>query len=940
VKNEADQPDGKGSNMALLKLVKRRLIRHWRINLVLLAGLTLAAGFLASLPSYAETTAAATLYQALDYSSIQGRNLNVFGPSGVMTGQLSNEIRQALGELTTDRIEVRYFQTETSTTAEKQVIARDDGERLYYNYISAWSFDRMTEMLQIVEGDWPKHGAEPPPLRDFDPPTYQVALAVNTAAESGFKIGDILLDQDRVRYKIVGVFEPREPENPLWWQDTRPFNLWREPGLNEDTIFLSVLLPMGSMREVYSGEVKWRFLVDQTLINPDNAQAIEEQLINVRTQVDAAGATLESNLPNLLGQYRQDLSRVRSILYLLSAQALAFVLYTLTVFASLANQQSEGEIVTLTSRGASPSTITLTFALDRLLLAVLAGAGGGPLLAMGGLRLWAHLTGEPVSSGLPIESYLLAAVGAGLGWLALVLPVIPAARRSLLDWQRQRARPETQTSWQKHYVDIFVLVLGGLAYWQLSTRGSFLFSRAQNTAFADPLLLLGPTLLLIGLGLVFLRIFPYILRGFVWGARATRGLVAKLGLARLARSPINASQIILLISMAVGLSLFAVIFSDSLVTAQAEIAQYRAGADLRIIQRGESLEQITQTPGVIKAVPVFRANFQRLDGNNISLLAVPADSFAQVTGYPKGMSNLTIERIMRVIRWSPQDSEEAQTPSPSPTPGEFLPNPYVRQPQGQQKTYPAVFSLGGLPAGSQIGDVIAVLYRGQQLNLEVRGMIVDFPTADSRYVVIDRTALEDGYDLSKIQDVFSHEVWLKIDPEAANDLVDQFTGEKRLLADAQQELRDLSTNANAWGILRAFTLNAMVLIVLSVAGFLLVSYFNARQRTYEFGVLRAEGLSSTQLAALLVGEGLIILFLGFAAGTGIGYGLAQTMRIYLTQILSQVLPGIYVHQLVFDPSAILRVYATLAVFYTVALLLLLVSLLRSGIQRILRIGEE
>jgi ABC-type antimicrobial peptide transport system permease subunit len=128
--------------------------------------------------------------------------------------------------------------------------------------------------------------------------------------------------------------------------------------------------------------------------------------------------------------------------------------------------------------------------------------------------------------------------------------------------------------------------------------------------------------------------------------------------------------------------------------------------------------------------------------------------------------------------------------------------------------------------------------------------------------------------------------------------------------------------------------------LLSISGFLLISYFNARERAYEIGVLRAGGLSGSQLVGMLAGEGVIVLVLGFVSGTGVGLGLLMSMRFYLSQVLRQVLPELEVRALTLDAQTLVGVYGLLALFFAAATAVLLVVLLRTGIQRTLRLGEE
>ena len=152
-------------------------------------------------------------------------------------------------------------------------------------------------------------------------------------------------------------------------------------------------------------------------------------------------------------------------------------------------------------------------------------------------RRTAKLFPLPPNWEILLESRHLALVAAGASWLALVIPVYFSSRIDLLEWQRQAARPARRAGWQRLYLDVVLLAFGGFVYWQLTESGSFILRRVGSDQFPDPILLLGPSLLLIAVALIFLRLFPYVLRLATWVAKGARGLVLTLGLARLSRDP-------------------------------------------------------------------------------------------------------------------------------------------------------------------------------------------------------------------------------------------------------------------------------------------------------------------------------------------------------------------------------------------------------------------
>jgi putative ABC transport system permease protein len=154
------------------------------------------------------------------------------------------------------------------------------------------------------------------------------------------------------------------------------------------------------------------------------------------------------------------------------------------------------------------------------------------------------------------------------------------------------------------------------------------------------------------------------------------------------------------------------------------------------------------------------------------------------------------------------------------------------------------------------------------------------------------------------------------------------------------ELRALQRDALTKGATRAFGLNALILTVLSLTGFILVTYFAAQKRTYEFGVLRANGISTGQLLRLLTTEGLLIMSLGLVSGTILGYLLAIVMRPYLTQAIARDLPGTTTYQVWLNIPEMTLLYGILIGAYAIAILLLLYALMRVGIHKTLRLGDE
>jgi hypothetical protein len=380
-----------------------------------------------------------------------------------------------------------------------------------------------------------------------------------------------------------------------------------------------------------------------------------------------------------------------------------------------------------------------------------------------------------------------------------------------------------------------------------------------------------------------------------------------------------------LISLAAGLILFASSLANSLTTRQQEIAHYLSGADLRVeIPNGAQAAEyqaVAGSPGVAAASPVYRnrSRWSPQLGREATLLAIDPATFPQVARFAPDITNLTLAGIMPAL--------------------------IVDDPN--EEAIPAVFSFDTYPQDKQVGDLVTYVVGQYKVTFEVRGLIRNFPAVSGPFFVTNLAAIEKAVDLDTLTAPWdgSKEIWLSVEPAQHEALVSNFLGRvpgeiEAIVADAQRQERALQSNLIALETLAAFNLNAGTLAVLSIMIFLLVHYYAAHQRLYEFSLLRSMGLSTRQLLSLLSLEGAMMLALGLLAGSGLGYGLAQIMRPFLSRTLTVALGGDALHHILLDWFEVSGLYILLIGFYALALLLLLLLLLRGGIHRALRIGEE
>lgn len=901
----------------MLTLMVRHLRQHWRLNLALLLGLTLAAAMMAGLQIYADAMSTQGLHQTIvSYNAAPARNILISASEGARLDEsVYDVVVEGLGDVLTERIDVPQIKL---PVYESPLDTAESRSPQRFHFVRLWAFQDLEQEVRAVEGRLPVYDEASPPAVATLPSMLEVAVGVDGIQRTGLTVGDVVTittPQGPLAVNIVGILEPLEPKADRWWSDHTTFGLHvKLVGRTLEILTVSLFLPPQAMQDWFPDhDLSWRLLVDSDRISAGNVQRIEETITNLQVQLRKQGAELHSRLPEILADVQARQVAMRVTLLLLTAQAFFFVLYILLTIASFLLDHSLGEMATVACRGGTRWQITGLFALASLALAILA-AMVGILMAWGILNLWARVTQSPLPTRIPSESWGLALAAAGLTWLGMVLAAYRRTAWASFGPRRWPTSPEVPAGWHRLYLDLVLLVLGALLYWQLSRSGSFVMSRIRTLPLADPFLLLASSVLLVAVVLLFLRVLPYLLGLVAWILERSRALILPLGLARWAGAPLQPNRLVLLVTLATSLILFSSIFVSSLRWGQAEAARYRSGADLRIMAREPTAEAalpgIADLPGVRVTSPVIRADALGGYVRTVDLMAIDPLTFARVVHYPQDVDDPPL------LRWVQALQRETSTAA-----------------------LPAIVSRSLLTSDDAVGDLVSFTIGNDELSFEIRAIAGQFPTLSDSFIVTNLSALGQQIDLD-LWYFRPGELWLATEPSQHDNLAQNPDLAGRILADVQAELRSLQSDAMARGIIGTFQVSSLVLGLFSVAGCLFIYHFAARDRAYEFGLLQAMGLAQRQRLGLLVVEGVLFMGVGMLAGAGIGYGLVSLTLPYLSRAMAVSLGGVEMDHIIVDWPAVFRLYAILVSAYLAAIGFSLLRLVRSWQAGALRLSEE
>ena len=587
-----------------------RVVSGWRLEAVLFGSILLAVALMASGVIFSNLLANAALRGELVQAAPEDVNFWVRSfssrddPQDVEGRRRAFKNREAFVEqqliepfVPYLREHSRYLETATfffqgRPNLELDKDTRPRGPIAYLSGIS--------ERTRVLEGRWPSGTATPGQPLD-------VAVDRLGAELLQMGLGDVMevfpatsfTDWPASEVRITAIFERVDPSDEFWYglssAASRQDDRWTLIPLfaDEDALIERVL---GTYPSLYA-DTTWYFFPDRRKMHASEVEDVQAILAHIQGSLSAGlkNSSYSIRLDNLLRSFEEQLLLARLPLYLVLFLVTGILIYYLALVAGLIVRSRAGEIAMLKSRGAMVWQLGVLGLGEGLLLAVPAVIAG-PFLALGVVKLlgmiFFELSGASdalagVPTGVSIEAFLLGLIGGGLAVLVFTAATLAAARRSGIEARQAGARPPTTSLLHRYYLDLVLLAVIGLVWWQLQSRGTFLVqSLGSRELTIDYSLLLGPALGLAAAGLIVLRLFP-------WAATVLARVAGPVGptwlvhvLRHLSRDPLTPAMLIVLVMLTTALGVMGSAFSSTLERGQRERALYEAGADLRIQHGG------------------------------------------------------------------------------------------------------------------------------------------------------------------------------------------------------------------------------------------------------------------------------------------------------------------------------------------------------------------
>ena len=419
----------------------------------------------------------------------------------------------------------------------------------------------------------------------------EVAITVGLAYSSGLHLGDTLdvlgPTNGRAALRISGIFSPPpDASDPFWFGEGSPFPFNYGDNRDPDPIVVDRDTEQRLSDDLgLTTHLTWDLYLDLSGITYTRAAALPDATTafsHAMTDGSFVGGqppNVASGIPVLVAQVQRALIGLRVPILLVLIQVWVVTLVVIAGVGVLLVARQSFELAVLHSRGFTGRTLLLVQAAQAALAAAVALPVG--ILVGAFLARFAAATNGPRPGNVGFVTHLsggslaFAAGAAVTGALVLALPSIPAVRRTILDERRQASRDGHPTL-ARVPVELIVLPVGLFALALLRNSDT---TPAARVGSIDPLLLFGPTLVMLGASFLVVRLLSWLVRSLDGRIGRSKRVASYLAGRRLARAPGIAFASAILVVLSVGLLFLSTSYRATILQGHADAAHAAVGTD-------------------------------------------------------------------------------------------------------------------------------------------------------------------------------------------------------------------------------------------------------------------------------------------------------------------------------------------------------------------------
>lgn len=755
-----------------------------------------------------------------------------------------------------------------------------------------------------------------------------------------------LPDGSMAKIKIVGVYDKKE-ETDFYWQ-VSPDQLDNVCLMNEN-VFRDNFL--GKNAGKYTINCSYYPMFSYKNCDADGAVQLYEHTTYLLEESSFRGTMKTPGYLEVLETYNKKRDRIEATLFILQVPVLILLCAFLFMIASQMYDMERNEISVLKSRGGSGGQIFRLYFYQSVFTTIIGTALGLQLgkvfcSILGSARNFLEFS---MSSELQVvftkETMQYALVAAGVSILVMTLPALKHSRLTIVKLKQQKAT-KSKSLWEKLFLDVICLGVAGYGYYSFSKNKDLLTVDVLKGEALDPLLYLSSSLLIVGLGLLFLRLQPYVIKLIYQLGKSFWGPASYASFMENIKNNSKQHFIMLFMILTVSLGMYHATVARTILQNAKDNVAYLQGADLIIKEKWADNSAFADKADA-ETFRYYEPDFSKYEKLDF------VESYTRVIfdegAYLKGDKNTREDITLLGIHTK-----------------EYGENTYVDDELLKKPYYEYLNELAVVPNGVllsrnfetkleyKVGDTIT--FYGS-LGKSQTAKIVDFVdywpgyepvstglNADGSVETKDNFYLITHYQLlRKNWGVTPYEVWMTLKDGAKGEQIAPWLEEHDVhllkYVNKEAEMEKVVKDPLLQGTNGILTMSFMVTLVLCAAGYLIYWIMSIRSREMIFGVLRASGMHKEEVFHMLINEQIFSGLTSILAGVGIG---KLTSKLFVPMIQSayaaadQVLPM----KLITNSMDMLRLYGVVAGVMVVCLIVLIILVFKLNVAKALKLGEE
>lgn len=790
-------------------------------------------------------------------------------------------------------------------------------------------------------------------------------------SQQAMVIQDLLLDKEYTlldpttkysevcKVKVVGIYEMKDPGDVYWLHGFTKHN--KEFMMDYDLFNeLFINTKIGPITEA-----EWNCAFEYHEITLQNLSHIVKTYEEHEAWYSKYKVAIEFNMPinRILEKYNDRAIQLRNMLWVLTVPVLIMLTFYIFMVSQLIIDHDENEIAVFKSRGAGKGQIFLSYLLESVIVAGVAFLTG-PFLGLyicrflgssNGFLEFVQRTALPVKLTPKVYMYSLFAVLFLI--ITMLAPVVSVSRRTIVSHKQERARAKKAALWKKLCIDIVLLAVAGYGIYRFRQQQKILAETgiSANELQIDPLLFLTSTAFVLGAGLLFIRLYPYLIRMIYWLGRKVWTPVPYISLIQVGRSRGQEQFLMLFMILAISIGLFNANTARTINKNMEDRIRYSIGADIRLQASWKTNQVSTQAQGQ-QVAAMMGGSVETRPQEPLRYFEPNFNDYLKLSGAE------TVTKVLNVDGGTVQTTRGwiNNIKVMGITPHEFAKVAWFRHDLLPYHWYEYLNLMSEAPTAFlvssnlkdryklEVGDTIYVTW-GDQSYLEgtIYAFVDYWPTFNPKEgkVLKDEPGLV-VVNYSYIQNKMAlqpYEVWIRKAGDATDKQINDDIIKKDLdlkyIYYTDQELVKMKNDALLQGMNGMLTLGFIASMLISLLGFLIYWIISIQNRTLMFGILRAMGMSLAKVIGMLVCEQVLVSGAAIILGIIVG-GITGDFFIPLLQIVYSAADQVPPFRITAYGEDYIKIYAVIGIMITMGFMTLWRIISKIKIDQALKLGED